>query len=139
MGKMISRIIVFCCANFFLSLSTLGQSECTEVRNGKFYFYPQNSRQSFLIIRNSSLQREINVATNDTSYWKVRWKSPCMFDLIFLRTTKVLPAEEMKFYKLNFISAQILKVTKDYYIFKGGINGLDVNAVTDTMWLRKRY
>ena len=135
---MIDRIILFCYI-LFLPFCTLGQSECAKARAGRFYFYPQNSQQSFLIVRDSSLQKEINVVINDTSYWKVSWKSSCAFDLIFLRATNVLSADELEFYKTNFVSVQILKATKDLYIFKGGVNEVNRNAVTDTMWFRKRY
>ncbi|ULT41740.1 hypothetical protein KRR40_45405 [Niabella defluvii] len=97
----------------------LGQSICANIKTGRFYFYPQNTKQFFVILRSDSLQREINVVTNDTSYWKINWKSPCVFDLIFLKTTKKLSTEELEFYKSNLISTQILEATKIIIFLKG--------------------
>lgn len=61
---------------------------------------------------------------------------PCYSRTFFINNKEI--EEELDFYKSNYISAQILKVEKDYYIFKGGVNGTDADAVTDTMWFKKR-
>ena len=126
----------------FMPLAGIGQmkgSNCNSIKKGKFYFYPSNSQKQFLIIRNYSIQKEINLQTNDTSFWKVSWQSPCMFTLTFLQRSQPISSEELLFFNSHKTVVKVLKITKDYYIFKGGLDAItNSSAVADTLWLKRK-
>jgi hypothetical protein len=84
-----------------MPLLSLGQSQgasCSCIKNGDFYFYPSVTQKDFLIVRNHLIQKEINVNTGDTSFWKVSWSDLCIFNLKFLRRSQSMSDEEKLFY-----------------------------------------
>lgn len=118
---------------------TLGGTDCRRVKNGTFYFYPPNDQKGFIVIRNGATQREVNLSTGDTTFWKVRWKSACAFDVRFIRKSLPMSLAEAKFYDSHTTVFEVLKCQKDYYVFKGGLDSIDnPNALIDTMWLKPR-
>ena len=118
----------------------LGQkkTKCKKVKTGNFYFYPAKSSNTFLISRNDSLQKEINLQTMDTSFWKLEWKTPCSFTLTFLKKTGKVSEEERTFLKSNRTVIEILEITKDYYVFKGWLDNVTAPSITDTLWMKKK-
>lgn len=126
---------------FLLPLFTLGQSKvcnCNGIKTGTFYLYPLNSQKSFIIIRDKSIQKEINIEAKDTSFWKVNWQSNCILNLKFIRKNQPLSDEDKFFYSHNIV-VKVLNVTKDYYTFKGGLDSVNnTSALTDTLWFTAR-
>jgi hypothetical protein len=64
------------CSFFLLLFSCVIQAtgqvktiDCSGIRDGEFYFYPQGSDKKYKIIRKGSVQQEINLVTNDSSTW----------------------------------------------------------------------
>jgi hypothetical protein len=127
----------------FSPLLILGQSarntDCYKVKNGTFYFYPPDKPKGFTVIRKGRTQAEIDLSTGDTTFWKVNWKSECVFDVRFVRKSSPMPLHESNFFNSHTTFFEVLKCLKDYYIFKGGLDSIDnPNALTDTMWLKAR-
>lgn len=116
----------------------LKNTDCNSIKKGQFYFYPPNSQKGFLIVRNNFVQKEINLSTGDTSFWKVDWQTPCLFHLTFMRKSKPISNEELSFLKSHQTAVEILQVTKDFYVFKGGLTDVNTSRVSDTLWLRKK-
>lgn len=92
-----------------------------KIKVGTFYFYPLKSEDRFKIIRKGLIQMEINTKTSDTSFWKINWINDCVFNLRFVRSTKSIPEAQKSFLNSHFTIVQVLGVTKDYYVFKGGL------------------
>lgn len=132
------RRFIYFCIIFLLPTVVLAQSYCSKIKKGKFYFYPPNSEKEFLIVRNNSIQKEININIGDTSYWKIYWQSPCIFNLKFLRKSQPVSHEELQFYNSHKTVIEVLKVTKDYYVFKGSLDSINTGAVTDTLWFKRK-
>lgn len=132
--------------NFLLTLlfpiTLLGQLktlDCSSIRSGIFYFYPLNSPKKFIITREGLIQKEINIQTSDTSFWKVTWKSDCIFNLKFTRRTQPISDQEKLFLTSHNTIIKILSVTKDYYVFKANINlGNTISTLTDTLWIKPK-
>jgi hypothetical protein len=127
---------------FLFPLILLGQSkdaDCSNIKKGTFYFYPSNSQAGFVIVRGDSIQKEINIQTTDTSFWKVRWQNDCMFNLKFIRKSHPISDEEKNFYNSHTTAFKVLSVTKDYYTFKAGLDSITTkNPLTDTLWRKAR-
>ena len=128
---------------FILPLSIFGQSvkssNCNKIKYGTFYFYPANAQNGFVIIRKKSLQEEINLKTSDTSFWKINWINSCEFNLKFIRKSHPISKDEIAFYDSHVSVVKITKITKDYYVFKGGLDSINnISAMTDTLWFKSR-
>lgn len=137
-----NKIFIYFCIIFLLPLVSLGQlnsSNCSSIKKADFYFYPSNSQKQFLIVRNNSLQKEIDINTGDTSFWKVKWLGPCIFTLSFLRRSQPISNEELLFFNSHKTIVEVLKVTPNYYVFKGGLDSIaKAGSITDTLWHKKR-
>ncbi len=127
---------------FILPLFMLGQSptayDCNKIKCGTFYFYPSGSKQGFIILRNASIQKEINIETKDTSFWKVDWKNTCEFNLKFIRKSQPISDDEKAFYNSHISIVKVIEVTKNYYVFNAGLDSLNDGALTDTLWFKAR-
>ncbi|MFA6059622.1 MAG: hypothetical protein WC756_15555 [Taibaiella sp.] len=134
---MIKQLIYFGIL-FFVPIVTFGQQvDCHVAKSGKFIYHPQKSKQRFLIIRNDSIQKEVNLDTRDTSLWQVNWEQ-CVLKLKFLRNTKPMSNEELQFYKTHTATITILYTTKDYYVFQAGVTEQKRSkSTTDTMWVKR--
>jgi hypothetical protein len=116
-----------------------GNVDCKRVKNGTFYFYPPGKPKGFTVIRKGGIQTEIDLSAGDTTFWKVNWKSDCVFNLRFVRKSSPMSANESKFYNSQTTVLAVLSCRKDYYVFRGGLDSIDSpNAVTDTMWFKPR-
>jgi hypothetical protein len=126
-----------------LPLSMFGQSvksdDCNKIKYGTFYFYPANAQNGFAVIRKKSLQEEINLKTSDTSFWKINWTNACEFNLRFIRKSHPISDEEKDFYNAHVTVVKITKITRGYYVFKGGLDSINSkSAMTDTLWFKAR-
>lgn len=124
-------------------LFMFGQSatvnNCNKVKYGTFYFYPENVQNGFIIIRKKNIQKEINLKTSDTTFWGVKWKNTCEFNLKFIRKSRLISNEEKAFYNSHVSVVNILKVTKEYYVFNAGLDSLtNKSALIDTLWFKAR-
>ena len=127
---------------FLFPLILFGQVksfDCQQIKTGTFYFYPHKSKHQYIIIRESLLQKEINLNTNDTSLWKVNWQNDCIFDLKFISITRILSEFEKSFFNSHFSVIEIIDVKQDYYIFQQGLDSLNsINPVFDTLWFKTK-
>jgi hypothetical protein len=109
------------------------------IKVGLFYFYPKNSNESFSIIRNDSVQKEINHNTKDTSIWRIRWQNDTLFNVRYLSGTKKISDAEASFYDAHIIMIKINRINSEYYTFSGGLDVVSGIANTqDTLWFKPK-
>lgn len=127
---------------FFFPLFLLGQSkkmDCSNIRKGTFYFYPLGSKMKFAVVRTDSIQKEINLLTADTSFWRVSWQDDCMFNMKFIRKSHPISDDERAFYDTHTLFVKVLRVMKRYYIFEAGIDpAVASRPRIDTLWFKER-
>ena len=88
----------------FLILLTVSSSlsssdfDCTSIRTGIFFQYKNGNQLYSTVIRQDTLQTEINTQTGDTSYWKIRWTDNCTFSCNYISGFKSKSKEELNFY-----------------------------------------
>jgi hypothetical protein len=123
---------------FLLCLaSACAQSDCRDVQEGVFYFFPKGSTKKFVVIRNGPVQKEVEVNTSDTSYWKIDWRTDCNFTLEFSKRPAG-SAEDNSLYRSHKIAVEILNVTKDYYSFRAGVDSISSSSLVDTLWMKEK-
>lgn len=112
-------------------------ADCGKLRNGRFHIY--GVENSYTIVRKDTLQIEINKKTGDTSWWRVKWISPCGYTLRFLAGQEKMESLKAEFYENSRIKVSIRKYTADYYIYDGQLSYKDmISNSSDTMWLKER-
>ena len=136
------KSLIFFIACLFSTLILLAlrtNYDCAKIKIGHFYFYPNKGQYEFAIIREDSIQREINLKTGDTSFWKINWQDACSFNLKFIRKSTPISDDEKYFYNSHITVFRILKVKKDYYLFMAGLDSVNnKNAFKDTMWFKPK-
>jgi hypothetical protein len=139
MIKQFYFLIIFLVPLVSVAQQTFDGTDCRRIKNGTFYFYPPTNQKGFIVHRNGTIQKEINLSTGDTTFWEVHWKSACVFEVKFIRKSQPMPLEESKFYKSHTTVFGVLNSQKSYYVFKGGLDSINnPRALTDTMWLKPR-
>ncbi len=115
------------------------ESPCSKVKNGIFHYYQNNGKFHSLIVRKDSLQTEINLNTNDTSYWRIQWISECAFTCKFISSTKQMPKPEYEFYKSSSLKFNIMGTSKEYYLYNAVFTANNYSKVlNDTIWFRPK-
>ncbi|MCU7550898.1 hypothetical protein OCK74_17390 [Chitinophagaceae bacterium LB-8] len=110
---------------------------CKDIKNGKFQFYSKRSGERYLVIRQDTLQKELNINTGDTSYWKVKWLSDCTFSATYLSGGPEKTEEEKDFLTRHQTVVQILKITPTYYIVEGSLDSINSDmSIVDTIWIK---
>ncbi len=137
----LTKVSILLYFSFLFPLILFSQAkglDCKHVRTGTFYFYPHESKQQYVIIRDSVLQKEINLKTNDTSLLKINWQSACIFKTKFINTTRPQSELEKSFFNSHVFVIEILFVKNDYYIFKQGLDSLNSKPMVDTLWFKPK-
>jgi hypothetical protein len=135
--KFVLLLMLICCVSLLRGQKT--RQLPNVAKNGIFYFYPQNSKESFRIVRDDSIQQEINLNTGDTSIWRIKWQNDTGFKIRYLTGTKKLPDAEISFMKAHSAVVQIEKITSGYYTFSIGLDSANgIHSAHDTMWLKPK-
>jgi len=134
--------------NFILILAILfpglifGQkkpADCRKIKEGIYYIYPPNYKAGFQLIRNGDTQIEINNTTKDSSFWKIQWPDDCTCYAKFIRKNVPESTEFLQFLNTHTAFFKVLSVTKDYYIFKIGLDSANNREnLIDTAWYKPR-
>ncbi len=112
---------------------------CAELKNGIFHVYPKNSIKHYTSIRESDLQKEVNVENGDSTLWKITWINDCSYSLKQISTSEKLDEKAVSFFKKHKLAYQITHVTEDYYVYKGYVDNISGDPFqTDTMWLKEK-
>jgi hypothetical protein len=126
----------FACLLFSLiGFTAQAQSDCETIKTGTFYFYPKNSSDSYLEVRDDKYLYETNLIKGDSSVYEIKWLNNCTYSLTYVKGNS-MTEEEVEFSKKHKILCQVNGTTKDYYLFTGYIDKTSNQPVLiDTMWL----
>jgi hypothetical protein len=122
----------------FKGFSQSQQPACNKVKEGTFFYYPPNTQEKFIFIRESKTQKEIETNANDTTVWKIDWINACAFTLSFLSKNRSVDADERSFYNSHKLYVNVLGVTDKYYTFKSGLDSVSTKSQIDTIWLKRK-
>jgi hypothetical protein len=138
-GKPLYGLLFFLC---FLPPAVHAQDKsltCSDLKNGIFHFYPKNSMESYLDVRDGNILRESVVSTGDTTLWEIKWLNDCTYSLKYLSGNYKMNEDALSFLKKHRLVYEIATITNDYYLFKGYVDKpSDIPIQTDTMWLAEK-
>lgn len=124
---------------FYAITSSAQIQTCTELKDGIFYSYPKNSDKQYEIKRNGDYQEEIDLATGDTSKWKVAWINDCTYSLIYLSGSTTLKDDMKAFMKSHKLVTVIENISGDFYTYKLYIDkAVGKFILSDTIWAQKK-
>ena len=97
---------------------------CGKYRTGTFQYHVKMKSHDtyFLIIRNDSIQTEVNETTNDTSKFAIKWIGKCNYELRFLSGVAPLPDSLLRFKNAIVMKTEILEGDDNYYLFRSTSN-----------------
>ncbi len=129
---------IFLSALTFLSFNLKGQKpSCSGLEQGLFFYY-SNKSSDYVFIREEGLQKEINLATGDTSLWNLEWKSNCTYLLSYVSGGHLETLQKSSG-KTFVFAVKIMKTTSDYYVYSSYMDKLGGTLLTtDTLWLKKQ-
>ena len=134
-----SGVLLNCLFLFsFFVYAQVNKLSCKKVKTGTFYFYPAESRQQYIIVRDSFFQKEINLKTNDTSFFQIIWQNDCTFNMKFIKTTRILSELENSLFRTHTTTIKILAINQDFYIYRLVIDSLNSQPVIDTLWFKPK-
>lgn len=115
------------------------KERCKEIQNGIFYFYPQNSKDRLIEIREGDYLKERNLDTGDTTLWKIKWDSECIYRLTFISSSLALDKAIKKVTKKYDFVYKITSITDQYYTFTGYLDNIKSNPIQqDTIWMSEK-
>jgi len=134
-----SSILINCLFLFsFTVFAQVKKLNCKRVKIGTFYFYPAESKQQYIIVRDSFFQKEINLKTNETSFFQVNWQNDCTFSMRLIKTTRALSEFESSLFRSHTTTIKILAINQKFYTYKLVINSLNSKPVIDTLWFKPK-
>jgi hypothetical protein len=123
-------LIIFCSAGN-------NDSGCKQFKNGNFTFHLRTKQGDvfFFIHRQDSIQIERDKISGYHSTLSVRWIGDCKYETKLIEGTFPFPDSIQRIRKNIPLETEILKWTKNYYIFKS--QRANSPALIDTMWVDK--
>ena len=129
----------------FLILLTVSSSlsspdlDCTSIRTGIFFQHKNGNQLYSTIIRQDTLQTEINTQTGDTSYWKIRWTDNCTFSCNYLSGLKSKSKEELDFYNQSTLVFKVKTLNNEYYNYDAELKFKTQSTFfSDTLWRQRK-
>ncbi len=135
--KTLRFYIVIAIVISFTYACTMPQRDCQNVREGEYYFNPKQSPKKYLLVRTAAIQKEIEINTHDTAYWKLKWLTDCKFTLEFSHRVDKITPQEKRLLKSHKVVVEIMSVAQDYYIGRYDLDALTSKSVIDTFWVKK--
>lgn len=131
-------VISLVLAQFAVKAQEVRES-CPEIKDGTFYSYPANSNDQWKSERAGDVQKEINLVTGDTLFFKVNWEKNCSYTLKYQSGGKKLKREELEVLKQYAFVFTVSAATPDYYVSASYLESAKNYPVAfDTMWRQPR-
>jgi hypothetical protein len=123
----------------FIATAQSKTPTCEDLKFGVFHFYPKNSADHDLSIREGDKVHETNTKNSDTILWQIKWKDECTYVLKFISSNVAMSDETLKLVKKHKWVYEIGRITNEYYLFKGYVDDVSNAPIQiDTMWLNEK-
>ena len=121
------------------SAQSLPDFDCTAIYTGRFFQYKKENQLYSTIVRQDSLQTEINTQTGDTSYWKIRWTDNCTFSCNYISGLKSKSKEELDFYNQSTLVFKVKTLNAEYYNYDAELKFKSQSmSFSDTLWRQRK-
>jgi hypothetical protein len=124
---------------FFPSLGQNKKQLPNSVKVGEFYYYPKDSKETYIDIRNDSVVEEITLSTRDTSIWRIRWQSDSVIEMRYVTGTKKITDAQRAYRNAHMVVVRVDRVAGEYYTFSAGMDSVGgIGYTQDTMWFKPK-
>jgi|GEM_PF-3788828 len=128
-------LIVF--AFVFVACSSSSHTK-RSLKSGTFHYYTPE-QVHFLILKQDTLDAEVNTQTGDTSYWHVQWLNDSTYNSTFIRQTNPDTGLRQQFNLEAKTQITITAIKPAYYLFKSISTYRDKNfTYADTVWFHPK-
>jgi len=113
-------------------------SDCSKLKEGKFYYFTRLNRRKVLVDRHDSIQIETDTRTGDISKSKIIWKGKCEYEIF----VDAYSPKKLSFRDSVFSTIPILitlsSVSSNFYVASGLVALPDKNVeLRDTFYFQK--
>ncbi|MDB5277609.1 MAG: hypothetical protein JWR61_2564 [Ferruginibacter sp.] len=130
-------LLLLACLIFEKDLAQV--KNCKDVNEGVFYSYPKNTSKQYQLNRKDDIQKETDLATGDSSLWKVSWLNDCTYSLTYISGSAKLTEEMKSFSGAHHLVTKIETVTNDFYSYQIFIDKVAGKyLLADTIWTQKK-
>jgi hypothetical protein len=105
-------------------------TDCSKFKNGTFTYQSSNTDRMIVIERDDTIQFERNLVTGSVAKCRIKWVSPCEYELILLSASGFSPKGQL-FLTTNTNHVTITEVGNDYYKAHSVIKGDDKTVEHD--------
>jgi hypothetical protein len=135
-AKFSALVMVFL---LFNCIKAFAQEDCGSIKSGIFYYYPKNSSEKFLEMRDDKYLHEINLNKGDSEVYEIKWLNDCVYTLKYVSGNAKINDEVVEFNKKHTLLFEVNKITKEYYTFTGYIDKISNQPILkDSMWLNMK-
>jgi hypothetical protein len=130
---------------FALSVAALVFVDCSSssdtrrnLKSGTFHFYTPE-QVHFIILKQDTLDAEVNTQTGDTSYWRVQWLNDSTYNSMFVRKTIPDTGLRQQFNLESKTQIRIKAIEPTYYLFESHSTYKDTKfTYADTVWFNPK-
>lgn len=103
------------------------EQDCSRYRTGHFKWHAQtpNGLRRYILERNDSIQLETDINSGMVTTMKIKWISPCRYELAYIKSNRYMPDSVIQFRKAHNVITTIVPGTHDYYLFESKADGFD--------------
>lgn len=105
--------------------------DCSMLKSGRYRINNEKNGLVTILSRTGNKQAEVVEGEIDSSFMEVRWTGNCQYELHYMEGDPTIPDSLRDFAEANPVLVKILKVEKDYYIYRAEIKGIE-QLRTDT-------
>ena len=113
LAALLSLVILFGCKS---------PTDCSKFKNGTFTYQSANTDRMIVVERNDTIQFERNLVSGSVAKCRVKWVSPCEYDLVLISASGFTPKGQL-FLTANTNHVTITEVGDDYYKAHSVIKG----------------
>ncbi len=138
-AKFFTITLSFLILLIIVSFVSSPEFDCSKIRTGTFFQYKNGNQLYSTVIRQDTLQTEINSQTGDTSYWKIHWTDNCTFSCNYISGFKSKSKEELDFYNQSTLVFKVKTMNDEYYNYDAELKFKSQSmSFSDTLWRQRK-
>ena len=114
--------------------------DCTEIRNGKFYYFSKVGRHKVFVERTGDLQIEKDLTDGKILRNKIAWQTDCRFTMFVNASSQVKLSGSDSLLSTIPVRIEIINIQAEYYICLGQITYKEMNIniqLRDTLYFNR--
>lgn len=120
MKRLINIVLFSLCILLLNSCATRKECNCATFKNGKFLIGEEVPNTNYYIVRNDSIQKEIDVKKSEIAIFNITWISDCKYILTIKEGNQLV----MDFYKGKQLVITVIETYPNGYKYSAEMIGM---------------